>query len=122
MSPRVTRTGDSGVSLLEVVIAIAVLSIALVGLFRVLNHGLRSAGSEGDRLLAGLIARNQAEELQAGLRGLPERVSMSGRTWLVEKRSLTPDGEVSKVVVSVRPERGGAGSGLVVWLSTSDLR
>lgn len=115
-----TLRDDHGVSLLEVVIAIAVLSIALVGLFQVLNQSLRDAGSQNDRLLALLVARNQAEELQAGLRSLPDTVILGGRTWLVERQGRAVDNGLSEVAITARPRRGGAGSEVVVWLGQDE--
>lgn len=106
---------EAGVSLLELLVAVALLSIAVVGLFRVFDAGVSGAAGDRDRLLSGLIARNRAEELALGMRGLPGRVTLTGRQWLIETDTRRTSGGFDEVVLIVRPAEGGAGSRLVTY-------
>lgn len=119
MPPCRIETRDAGVSLIELLVAVLVLSIAVVGLFRVFGAGAEAAGSESERLLAGIVARNRAEEIALGLTDLPGRVGMAGRDWIIESATERTSGGFQEIALTVRPADGGAGATLVTYSSGS---
>lgn len=117
MRSSVTRQDQAGVSLVELLVAVLVLSIAVVGLLSVYTQSATSAGADRDRVVADLVARNRAEEMTLGSIGLPGRVTMAGRDWVVSTDRRTTSGGFSEVTIRVTPADGGAGSTLVTYLA-----
>lgn len=110
---------DRGLSLLELVVAILVLSVAVLGSFRALDASGRQIGQEETRLLAGIVAANRAETLRlaqtVGHEALPDRVRM-GRQWFaVTVRRETTAGGLIEARITVRAE-SGPGAVLVAYL------
>ncbi len=106
MSRRMKRAED-GVSLIEVVVAVLVLSIGIIAGFQSLGQARRGIGAELPRLAAHQVALNRASELQMFGAGapLPEQVTMAGIVWDVEaERASTVSG-----VVEVRVRVSAAG-------------
>jgi type II secretion system protein I len=58
MRPRQARLADAGFTLLETLVALAILGIVLTTVFGVIGSGLRAAHRDEDRLLLGLVAQN----------------------------------------------------------------
>lgn len=80
--------GTRGMTLLELVIAVAVLAIGTLAALRATDQSrLALAGAEA-RLLAQVVAQNRAEELRlmgaAAGRTLPAQVEMGGRAFTLE--------------------------------------
>lgn len=75
-------------TLIELVIAILVLSLGTVAAFRAIDQGRRTTGEASARFLALQVALNRAEELRVAEPGeaarLPARVAMGGRTWMLQ--------------------------------------
>lgn len=99
-----------GLSLVELVIAVLILSIAVIGTYRVLDQSSRQIGTETARLLAGVVAANRAEELRlartAGYGALPGQVRMGPHMFEVEvSQSLTAAG-LSEATIKVRAAQG----------------
>ena len=114
MRGRVIRRIERGFSLVEVLVAIAILSIATLGLFTVFDQSGKALAGSRDRLLAEVIARNRAEELRLGLRGLPESVTAAGQVFAIETdRRATSGGFEEQRVRVVAP--GGAAAVLTVY-------
>jgi len=103
-------------SLLELVVAVLVLSIAVLGTFRTLDFSGRQIGGEAVRLLARVVAANRAEELRlariVGAGPLPARVQ-AGRYGFDVAVSLKPTaGGLSEATIRVsRAEADGTGGG-----------
>lgn len=76
-----------GLTLLELVVAVAVLAIGTLAVLRATDQSGRALGGTEARLLAQLVAENRAEELRlyGSARGstLPGRVAMGGRDFTV---------------------------------------
>ncbi len=108
---------DTGLSLVELMVAVVVLSIAVIGLFRVFDQGALAAGSDRDRLLAGLIARNRAEELQLGMTDLPDTALLAGRVWDISIHTEATTGGFARSEIIVQPRTDTAGARLVTFLS-----
>ena len=113
---RVKSPRDAGLSLVELMVAVVILSIAVIGLFHVFDQAALAAGSDRDRLLAGLIARNRAEELQLGLPDLPAAVRLAGRDWDISTRAESTVGGFEQIEITVRPRPASAGARLVTYL------
>jgi type II secretion system protein I len=52
------RSGSAGFTLLEALVALAILGVVMATVFGVIGSGLRSAHRDEDRLLLGLVAQN----------------------------------------------------------------
>lgn len=115
MQRNVAGDQQAGLSLLEVMVAVVVLSIAVVGLYRVFDQSALSVASDRDRLLAGLVAHNRAEELQLGLQNLSRSATMADREWQVESRVRATVGGFEEIEIVVQPETGSAGARLVTY-------
>lgn len=105
---------DRGVSLLELAIAVLVLSIGVIAAFRSIDQSRRVIGDAPARLFAHQVALNRAEALHlpaaaldAG--GLPARVSYGGIDWAVNvtgARTVAGFGE--QVITVTAPDLPGA--------------
>ena len=87
MRPDLSRA-DAGVSLIEILIAVLILSIGVIASFQSLGQARIAIGGELPRLLARTAALNRAEELQliganAG-RALPGVVRVGPYDWTLE--------------------------------------
>lgn len=104
---------DGGISLIEMVVAVLVLSIGVIAGFQSLGQARVVIGGELPRLLAQQVALNRAEELQimgatAG-GGLPGTVMMGGIGWQVDvTQSATEGGFVEARVKVSAPDQPGA--------------
>ncbi len=99
---------ERGITLIEVLVALVVLSVALIGTFRFLSYQAASVSSFEDRLMAHFVAQNRLAEIElmgADAPGLGDEVMMGAIGWSVESNRNT-DGTVS-VRVSA-PGRAGA--------------
>lgn len=85
--PLTPHPADSGMTLVELVIAIVILSIGMVAAWRGYEQAQRGIGGQVGRVLAQQVALNRAAELQlSGLpegRGLPAEVAMGSTRWRV---------------------------------------
>ena len=93
--------GDSGFSLIEALVALAVLAIATVGLMRAVESHIDSARALERRTAAMWVAENRLAELEAGIAG-PVRVEMMGQAWTIATtRQRTADPEITRVRIAV---------------------
>ena len=118
MRLRAPRARDAGLSLVELMVAVLILSIAVVGLMRSLDRGARLAAETRDRALAGIVARNRAELLALDGAGvaLPGRVRLAGREWRVEEARRATAGGFVEVTIRTAPADGaGPGVSLVTY-------
>lgn len=112
---------NTGFSLVELLVAVLILSIATVGLFRVFDQTIHATGSNRDRVLASLVARNRAEELQAGLPDLSERAAFGGRNWQVTTEVVQTTGGFEEIKITVAAPAGAAVQ-LTTYLTGGTLR
>ena len=108
-----------GFSLLELIIAIAVLSIGLVGILQIFPIGLRASQRAGMMTKASFLAQNKIEDVKlAGFEAiteLPPKIPLSGKDgdleWTISIGDVALDGvesgeDMRKVAVTVTwPER-----------------
>lgn len=97
------RDGEQGFSLIEALVALAVLAIATVGLMRTVQTHIDSTRGLERRAAAMWVAENRLAELEAGIAG-DAQVEMLGERWriAVDKRG-TDDPEILRVRIRVFP-------------------
>ncbi|MES2988798.1 MAG: type II secretion system minor pseudopilin GspI [Pseudomonadota bacterium] len=99
---------DSGFSLIEALVALAVLAIATVGLMRAVESHIDSTRGLERRAAAMWVAENRLAELEAGIPG-SDQVEMLGQAWKVATvRQRTDDPEIERVRINVTPANENA--------------
>ncbi|MFA5388481.1 MAG: prepilin-type N-terminal cleavage/methylation domain-containing protein [Candidatus Omnitrophota bacterium] len=108
-----------GFSLLELIIAIAVLAVGLIGVLQIFPIGLRASQRAGMMTKASFLAQNKIEDVKlAGFEAiteLPPKIPLSGRDgdfdWSIEIDNVSLEGvesgaDMRKVTLTVSwPER-----------------
>ncbi len=105
---------QDGVSLVELVVAVLILSIAVIGLFRVFDQAAASVASNRDRQIAGLVARNVAEGIRLGIE-IPVRTRFGGQEWQIEAAPRRTSGGFDELIIRVAPAAGGPGAVLTTY-------
>jgi len=107
------RTGQDGFTLIEMIVALAVLSLGLVALLNVTGENVRAASRIRENVMGQILAENHlveamlaTEALETGRKSGEE--DMAGRHWLWE-RTVSPTGNAAmlRIEVSVRPGDAG---------------
>jgi general secretion pathway protein I len=92
---------EEGFSLIEALVALAVLAIAAVGLMRTVEAHIDSTRGLERRAIAMWVAENRLAELSIGEAG-PAQVEMLGQAWRVEvARTSTDDPDIAQVKIAV---------------------
>ena len=121
MPAPLSRRSDRGISLIEMVVAVLVLSIAVVGLFRVMDQATRTTAANRDRQLAGIVARNMAASLRLGAE-LPEQTRLGGQIWSVTHQAESTSGGSEAVTIRVAPTGGGPAAVLTTYRMSDTIR
>ena len=108
-----------GVSLIELVVAVLVLSMATVAAFQTMDVSRRAIGGEGPRILALQVAANRAEEAKlygaVAARALPDTVPFGSFEWTITTdEAATEVGLVEMTIAVAAP--GQPGAVLVVYV------
>ncbi len=110
---------EKGFSLLELIIAIAVLAVGLVGILQIFPIGLRASQAAGMMTKASFLAQNKIEDVKlAGfdaIAELPPKIPLSGTDgdfgWAIKIDNVSLEGVESqdnmrKIIVTISwPER-----------------
>lgn len=102
------RASERGLTLIEVMAALAVFSVAVIAIMKAGGENARAHAAMEERLFAGIVAENQLilamteeGELRQGARRGDER--LAGRSWRWERRvSETTDPDLRQIDVVVR--------------------
>jgi len=117
--PTRVKGSSKGFSLLELIIAIAVLAIGLVGVLQIFPIGLRASQRAGMMTKASFLAQNKIEDVKlAGfdaIAELPPKIPLSGKDgdfeWVVKIDNVSLEGvesqdDMRKITVTINwPER-----------------
>lgn len=111
---------QAGFTLLEMLVALSVMSLAALTLVRLDAFALRSSGALADNQLAAIVAQNRAVELwtdpappSVGSRADTRR--NGGRVWRIEERvARTADPALLRIDLIVRGETGGGQAVLTI--------
>lgn len=113
---RLTR----GLTLLELVVAVFVLSLGSIAALRATDQSRVAIGGMPSRVLAQVVARNRVQELQLygsiGATGLPGEVEMAGRRFQVSVATKATAGGLVEAAVTVRAA-DGPGAYLVTYVT-----
>lgn len=106
------RRAEAGFTLLELLVALAVFSVAALALLNLTGETQRSAAALESRALAHVVAENVAVESLLAPLADAEGVrfgeeTMAGRTWRWERRTL-PTADPSLVRLEIRVREGDA--------------
>lgn len=119
------RPGGSsaGLTLVELAVAVLVLSVASLAALRAADQSRVAAGGEAPRLLARIAARNRAEELQlyGTASPLPGQVAQGGRSITLDTAVKPSAGGLLQATVTARAD-SGEGAQLVVYLAPGQAR
>jgi general secretion pathway protein I len=103
---------EVGFTLLEMLVALSIISIAALTLVRLDAFAVRSAGDLDERTMAGIVAQNRAVELWTDpapptIGSNVSSVANAGRNWRIEQRvAPTADDSLLRIDLTVRPESG----------------
>lgn len=112
MSARSARA-RGGFTLVEMLVAMAVFSLAALALLNLAGENTRSAARVETRTLGGLVADNVAVEAtiapSLGEGESSGRVSLAGRAWIWTRTvSGTDDPDIQRIVIRVSTDEGQA--------------
>lgn len=111
---------ESGFTLLEMLVALSVISIAALALIRLDAYAVRTAGDLDESTMAGIVAQNRAVELWTDpapptIGNNVIGVANAGRNWRVEQRvAKTADDALLRIDLLVRPESGRGQAALTI--------
>ena len=105
---------QTGFTLLEVLVALAVLAIAMGAIIGAATQSVNSVGYLRDQTFAGWVALNKINEFLLNPKPWPDEGSRKGsadlanRAWRWEARfKKTDDPDLSRLEIAVRPYEGG---------------
>ncbi|MDZ3832780.1 MAG: type II secretion system minor pseudopilin GspI [Sphingopyxis sp.] len=115
------RSGDQrGFTLLEMLVALSIISIAALTLVRLDAYAVRTAGDLDESTMAGIVAQNRAVELWTDpvpptIGASAAMVTNGGRDWRIEQRvARTADDSLLRIDLIVRPAAGRGQAALTI--------
>lgn len=109
-SDRLSKNKQSGLTLIEVLIALAIVSIALTAIIKATAENIRATSYLQKKAFAQWLAQNQLNEVLAGLYQLPttchpETVQMLNQQWYwCGMQTATPNQNIKKISIKVFTE------------------
>ena len=107
------RCGDGGFTLIEVLVALAIFSLAALALLRLQGAALGTTAWLGEKALAGIVAQNLAVEAMIAVQPpsygtTTGEMSNGGRQWRWTQRvERSPDPRLQRIEIGVAAEDGG---------------
>lgn len=101
---------QAGFTLVEVLVALSVFSLAVLALLNAVGESTRTAGTVATRMLAGVVAENRAVEITVAPSPPPAGLSAGaeaagGRLWRwTRKVTATADPHILRIDISVAPD------------------
>jgi general secretion pathway protein I len=103
------RRSDLGLTLVEVLVALAIVSIAMTAIVKAISQNIRSTAYLQDKTLAMYVGEQVLNEARVGLlnfsvneENLNEKTRMLGRMWYWQAKEIaTPNQHIKKIEVSV---------------------
>ncbi|KPA19797.1 hypothetical protein shim_37560 [Shimia sp. SK013] len=117
---KIAPNSDTGMTLLELVVAIFVMAIGTLAVLAAVDQSGVSIGQERVRLLAGLVAENRAEALRLPTGGaLPSEVTMGGLRFSVTQELRGTAGGFTEAIIRTQLNEGDGGPSAlrVTWLA-----
>ncbi|MEP2785130.1 MAG: prepilin-type N-terminal cleavage/methylation domain-containing protein [Pseudoruegeria sp.] len=115
---------DRGITLVELAVAILILSIGLVATLRTVDQSRRGIGQEAPRFLARNVALNRAEALRfyglTASESLPQSMIMGQTLWTITQTEEATIGGFYKVTIQVSAP-GQPGAVLVAYANNGPL-
>lgn len=111
---------ESGFTLIEMLVALSIISIAALTLVRLDAFAVRTAGDLDETTVAGIVAQNRAVELWTDpapptIGNSASSVANAGRNWRIEQRvAKTADDNLLRIDLIVRPEAGRGQAALTI--------
>ncbi|MFT5796428.1 MAG: general secretion pathway protein I [Candidatus Azotimanducaceae bacterium] len=103
---------DNGLTLVELAVAVLILSIGSIAAIRATDQSGKAIGGAHTRMLAQIAARNRVEELKTlgfnGNSGLPKIVIIGQQRFDVKMVSKRTAGGLNEVTVTASNQRAGA--------------
>lgn len=114
---RRTLKAPRGVTLIELMVAVAILALGTMAAWRSFDAARRGVGGQAARLLAQEVALNRAAELHLAGPGaqLPGAERMGGIDWTLTLTAQDTEGALAETEILVAAP-GQPGARLVVWL------
>ena len=115
------RPAEGGFSLIEALIALAVLAITAVSFLRAIEANVARVGALESRLAAGWVAENRLSELSLGLAAADAPVAMLGSTFVVKVTPQpTTDPNLLRVDIDVTALQATGGASITgfIWRLT----
>lgn len=76
----------NGLTLIEVLIALAIISIAMTAIIKSSSQNIKHTNHVEQKIIASLVAKNIANEIIAGLKEIPVNDALSGTTDMLNKK------------------------------------
>lgn len=117
---RRSLAGEGGFTLLEMLVALSIISIAALTLVRLDAYAVRTAGDLDESTMAGIVAQNRAVELWTDpspptIGASTSSAANGGRNWRIEQRvAKSADDELLRIDLIVRPVSGKGQAALTI--------
>lgn len=116
-----TRQDQTGFTLIEMLIALAIFSLAALALLRVEGNTLVNTARLSDQAMAQIVARNIAVEtltdpLAPAFGTQSGKVGNGGRSWQWSRTTArSPESRIQQIEISVRSDRGPEAAKMIIF-------